>query len=553
MRAHDYITNLAATGRYCFTSRDAREALDVSADATKLALGRLARKKRIASPARGFHVILPPEYRTLGCLPPEQFVPELMRWLNQPYYAGLLSAAQFHGAAHHRPQEFQVMLTKPRRPIRCGKVRVAFIGRARLPEAAVQSLNMPRGILRISTPEATAVDLVGFHRRAGGMDHVATLLAELAEPMDPHKLLAAAEIAPITWAQRLGYLLESLGAGNLVAPLKDYVRSNARRTVLLLPGVNDRNSRRANVWKLRVNVSIRMDEKQLKALNSTFSTLPYQMGNGGDLLKHGVLAEFVRWRCVLGTAIRLFDLFGGEPFDDAVPDRIVHRIGAMQNTALYKAQDEISKGRYYGSGKLVQRLADQHQGSEASVYVADRDSQRRKRLRESGLRMLSEIFPGIDSGPRAYDAYEALGRIINGTRAGDIVLIDPFDEFLPEKASETIPKMAEMAQTATLILFALNRDPQNSVGRQFDRLLERHFGGALIMTLPPLRDSPIRGESNCYVDLVLAGPETGNDSITSAEFTRRLNGFSRKLTAALGLSNRGGSMLRPRVVGKLVS
>ena len=94
MRAHDYIADLAVAGRYCFTSRDAREALDMSADATKLALGRLARKKHVASPARGFHVILPPEYRSLGCLPAEQFVPELMRWLNQPYYAGLLSAVR---------------------------------------------------------------------------------------------------------------------------------------------------------------------------------------------------------------------------------------------------------------------------------------------------------------------------------------------------------------------------------------------------------------------------------------------------------------------------
>ena len=252
MRARDYIADLAAAGRHCFTSRDAREALDVSADATKLALGRLARKKHVASPARGFHVILPPEYRSLGCLPAEQFVPELMRWLNQPYYAGLLSAAQFHGAAHHRPQEFQVMLTKPRRPIRCGHVRVAFIGRNRLHEVAVQSFNTPRGTLQVSTPEATAVDLVGFHRRAGGLDQVATVLSELAEMMDPYKLLAAAETAPVTWAQRLGYLLESVDAGKLVAPLKDYVRSYAKRTTALLPGTTDRESHRADDWKLRL-------------------------------------------------------------------------------------------------------------------------------------------------------------------------------------------------------------------------------------------------------------------------------------------------------------
>ena len=259
MRAHDYIADLAANGRYCFTSRDARKNLDVSADATRLALGRLARKKRIASPARGFHVILPPEYRSLGCLPAEQFVPDLMRWLNQPYYAGLLSAAQFHGAAHHRPQEFQVMLSRPRRPVRCGLVRVAFIGRKRLHDVAAQSFNTPRGTLQVSTPEATAVDLVGFQRRAGGLDQVATILSELSELMDPHKLLAAVETAPITWAQRLGYLLESVDAGRWAAPLKEHVRRNARRTTTLLPGATDRGSFRADDWKLRINSSIETD------------------------------------------------------------------------------------------------------------------------------------------------------------------------------------------------------------------------------------------------------------------------------------------------------
>src|SRR5918996_1476314 len=128
----DYIANLAAAGRYSFTAGYAREALGASANAAYLALGRLMRQKIIASPARGFYVIVPPEYRALGCLPADQFIPALMQRQGQSHYAGLLSAAQYHGAAHHRPQEFQVMLAKARRPIRCGQVRVAFIVRKRL-------------------------------------------------------------------------------------------------------------------------------------------------------------------------------------------------------------------------------------------------------------------------------------------------------------------------------------------------------------------------------------------------------------------------------------
>ncbi len=132
--AKDYIAELAARGQYQFTSDAARAALDVSADATKLALYRLAKQGRIASPARGFYVNVPPEYRSLGCLPADQFIPALMVHKQLSYYVGLLSAAQYYGAAHHRPQEFQVLLEKSRRPIRCGRVRVRFNARKRLTE-----------------------------------------------------------------------------------------------------------------------------------------------------------------------------------------------------------------------------------------------------------------------------------------------------------------------------------------------------------------------------------------------------------------------------------
>lgn len=259
LRAKDYISSLAASGLYHFLSSDARKGLGVSADATKLALSRLARQKLIAQPARGFYVIVPPEYRSLGCLPADQFIPELMERLNQPYYAGLLSAAQFHGAAHQRPQEFQVLLEKARRPLSCGQVRAKFIVRKRLRQVPVQSFKTPRGPIRASTPEGTAVDLVGYYDRVGGLDQVATVLLELAEQIDPQKLLTAAQSAPITWAQRLGYLLDVVGAGEPTHHLKAYVKANARQTVPLLPGTTRKEAPRDANWRILVNVDIEPD------------------------------------------------------------------------------------------------------------------------------------------------------------------------------------------------------------------------------------------------------------------------------------------------------
>ncbi|HEY4443980.1 MAG TPA: type IV toxin-antitoxin system AbiEi family antitoxin [Steroidobacteraceae bacterium] len=258
--ARDYVVDLAASGHYSFASADARKALGVSADAAKLALHRLIREQMIASPARGFYVVVPPEYRSLGCLPADQFIPALMQRAGLSYYAGLLSAAQYHGAAHHRPQKFQVLLAKPRRPINCGQVSVEFFVRKRLQDVSVQRFNTPRGTIQVSTPEATAVDLVGYQHQVGGLDQIATVLSELAERIEPQKLVSAAEIAPTPWAQRLGYLLEQVGASDKAAALKVYVKKTARQAVPLLPSASSDALHRDPNWKLVVNVRVEAEQ-----------------------------------------------------------------------------------------------------------------------------------------------------------------------------------------------------------------------------------------------------------------------------------------------------
>ena len=155
-----------------------------------------------------------------------------------------MSAAQYHGAAHHRPQVFQVALAGNLRPISCGAVGVSFIARKRIAEVAVQSFNTPRGTILVSSVEATAVDLVGYEQRVGELDQVATMLSELAERIDPDLLAGAARTAPVPWAQRLGYLLERIGAADKTAPLKAHVRRRARDIAPLLPaGPRDRAPR----------------------------------------------------------------------------------------------------------------------------------------------------------------------------------------------------------------------------------------------------------------------------------------------------------------------
>ena len=256
MRSAEFIDRLAAKGRLHFTTAEAHRELGGSLGAARSALRRLEKRGLIAVPYRGFHLILPPEYRSIGCLPAAQFVPDLMTHLGLRYYAALLTAAERHGAAHQRPQRFQVMVAKNRKPIRCGSVHVEFMARHDLEHTPTQSVTTPRGTLLLSTPEATALELVGYAARCGGLDNVATVLAELAEVLAAGKLRVAARHCPISWVQRLGYLLEKAGRKALARELHPVVDRRARALAPLLRSAPRGNVPRSDRWRVLVNTAV---------------------------------------------------------------------------------------------------------------------------------------------------------------------------------------------------------------------------------------------------------------------------------------------------------
>jgi predicted transcriptional regulator of viral defense system len=255
----DLVRKLASRGRYHFSTQEAADELGVSLTAARSALRRLKQKGLVASPYRGFHVIVPPEYLHLGCLPAEQFVPQLMERLKIPYYAGLLTAARYHGAAHQQPQVFQVVVPKNRPAIHCGQVAVVFIARHNAAEMPTIRVNTPRGFLTVSSPEATAFDLVGYPEHCGGLDNVATVLAELAEKLDAERLLSIAAASPLPWSQRLGYLLGKVEPASRSDSLARWVAEKVTETVALVPFEKTAGAPRDPRWKLRVNATLEPD------------------------------------------------------------------------------------------------------------------------------------------------------------------------------------------------------------------------------------------------------------------------------------------------------
>ncbi len=84
-KAKTYIDNLTANGRISFTIREFCDVMGVAYKTAKKTLAHLKKEKEIASPSKGYYLILPPEFRKQGCLPADYFIDDLMRHLNKNY------------------------------------------------------------------------------------------------------------------------------------------------------------------------------------------------------------------------------------------------------------------------------------------------------------------------------------------------------------------------------------------------------------------------------------------------------------------------------------
>lgn len=259
----DWIELLPAEGRHTFTSSEADAIRGASASARRRVLARLIRQHRLISPRRGFYVIVPPEHRDTAAVPPTWYLDEMMRHLGESYYVGLLSAAALHGAAHQQPQRLQVVTEHRVQPTSVEAGRIAWVTKKTAPATPVEKRRVATGYLLVSTPEATACDLVQYVSRSGGLGNVATVLVDLAPRLDPAALAKAADAAAgVAVIQRLGYLLELLSPDETraaAATLESWLR---RQPHWPTPLRHERPTRGASIaerWGVLVNEHVRPD------------------------------------------------------------------------------------------------------------------------------------------------------------------------------------------------------------------------------------------------------------------------------------------------------
>lgn len=201
-----------AAGRVAFSLAELVKETGLSETAAKQQLMRQG--DRVVRPAEkhAFFLIVSPEHRSMGAPPIAWWLDDYFKWLGHPYYLALQSAAGTYGSNLQAIQVTQVMTDSPRREITVGRLQVKVFVKRGIERTPTQPLANAYAPLRVSTPEATALDLITYAARIGGIERAVETLA----PLIP--LLRGADLKQVlktedrtSSAQRLGYILEKAG------------------------------------------------------------------------------------------------------------------------------------------------------------------------------------------------------------------------------------------------------------------------------------------------------------------------------------------------------
>lgn len=264
----NWIEDLPKRGRITFSIDDVeRQFMNMNKEAIRASIYRLIKKGRVYSVWRNYYVVIPDEYALRGFVPPVEYIDNLMHHLDHRYYVGLLSAAALHGSSHQQPQSFTVVTSSDDIKSKVWRnVDLRFFVKSKIYDDFLQQKNASYGGVKVSGPIMTALDLIFYENRIGGLERAAAVIDGFAEKLDitssNPKLFAS---FPLPVIQRFGYIVELiLGNAELGDTVNQIIRSmgygfrksfldpRAKSTIADEYPYNQR-------WKIIVNADLEID------------------------------------------------------------------------------------------------------------------------------------------------------------------------------------------------------------------------------------------------------------------------------------------------------
>lgn len=216
--------------------------------------------------------------------------------------------------------------------------------------------------------------------------------------------------------------------------------------------------------------------------------LKYTIGNAGDIIKHGLLTEFVAWwsETHANRVLRMADPFGGCPWGN-LEELVKKRLETLSGTVLAHAQKNGGKGRkYLGSGHLIHQAA-KDCCVDVCVLVSDKDEGARRDLKDSGLDLIEPRLLD-DDGYGILDA--------EYSQIYDLILLDPYREFLRDECRNSNKRFDQIRNEVNknsdlfIAVFVLDMNTNNSVGRNFAKYKESQLSDwAFSIRCPKMENS----------------------------------------------------------------
>jgi len=231
-----------ALGRVTISLEDLVKETGLSGIAAKRQLSRLRGKVVRVSPRQPFCLIVSPEHRSMGAPPADWWLQDYFDWLGRPYYLALQSAASSFGSNPQALQVTQVMTDRPCRTIKVGRIQVCFFVKRGIQRMPTQQPAGSVAPLCVSTPEATAYDLIRYATSIGGIERAAETIRPLLPLLRARELkrVLDAENEPAV-AQRLGFVIEASGNKSLAKVVRDWLPDKLT-LVMLSPAKGKRDS-----------------------------------------------------------------------------------------------------------------------------------------------------------------------------------------------------------------------------------------------------------------------------------------------------------------------
>ena len=236
-------------------------------------------------------------------------------------------------------------------------------------------------------------------------------------------------------------------------------------------------------------------------------SLPYDMGNIGDLLKHGIMAEFIHWWSGINRHKERFvflDPFCGFRWKHSANEKALNRLCKLRNNhggnfEIINAQPDIDERKYYGSIYVViNQTFHVSQKRELPllpvIFASDKSHDS-----ETALEEIDEHIEKLECKGFCKDnGYSILCSVADEHIDADMVLIDPF--YSINQIKKITKEIIEASEKTTVVLFVLIGKNDTSKWKDICDKLKQN---SIILTCPSLKETKIRGECYYTVGVIL--------------------------------------------------